>query len=98
MNKSQYWQRLLTLYGSRSGDAPSQIVNLKLNTIEGGHILATFDLIKDGELKKKFDSALLRATSDAKNGVEWLYVHESAHEIIPAIQSSPSTEMIKEVL
>jgi len=98
MNKRQYWQRLLTLYGSRSEDAPSRIVNLKLNTIEDGHILATFDLIKDGELNKKFDSALLRASSDANNGVEWLYVHESAHEIIAPAQSSYPTEMIKETL
>ncbi|MEH6345782.1 MAG: hypothetical protein V7785_11895 [Bermanella sp.] len=98
MNKHQYWQRLLTLYGSRSGDAPSRIVNLKLNTIEEDHVLAVFDLIKDGESNKKFDSALLRLTKGTPNGVEWLYVHESAHDIIPTPQPLSPAEILKEVL
>ena len=81
MNKSEYWERLLSLHGVRRGDPPSQIVNLDMARIETDHVLVTFDLYKRGVTKKKFDSALLRRDISMPGGVAWVYVHESAHEM-----------------
>lgn len=87
MNKDEYWHRLLSLYGERSGDPPSHITNLDLRSVGHDHALVTFDLFKKGVLKKKFDSALLRAAPALPGGVEWVYVHESDHAIsaVPAL-------------
>jgi len=89
LKKAEYWSRLRKLYGARSKDQPSHTVNLNLMPIEENHLLAAFDLFKDGVLKKKVDSALMRRSPSAAGGIEWVYVHESAHDldISPIINS-----------
>jgi hypothetical protein len=82
MNKSEYWERLLSLHGVRRGDPPSQIVNLEMVRVEKDHVLVTFDLFKRGVLKKKFDTALMRRATDMPSGVAWVYVHESDHALV----------------
>jgi hypothetical protein len=81
MNKSEYWERLLSLHGVRRGDPPSQIVNLTMLRVERDHVLVTFDLFKRGVLKKKVDTALMRRAVDMPGGVAWVYVHESDHPL-----------------
>lgn len=81
MDKSEYWGRLLSLYGVRRNDPSSHIVNLDIRPIGDEHMLVTFDLFKRGVKTKKFDSAILRSSMESPSGVAWVYVHESAHEL-----------------
>ncbi len=81
MNKSEYWERLLSLHGVRRGDPPSQIVNLTMLRVERDHVLVTFDRFKRGVLKKKVDTALMRRAVDMPGGVAWVDVHESDHPL-----------------
>ncbi|MEE9383970.1 MAG: hypothetical protein V3V08_11215 [Nannocystaceae bacterium] len=91
LDKQDYWSRLVGLYGIRRGHPPSNIVNLSLRPVEAEHVLATFDLLKQGIRKKKVDSALFRRSSESRSGVVWVYVHESGHEIdaFPELASMP---------
>jgi hypothetical protein len=84
MNKAEYWQRLVSLYGTRREDPPSQIVNLELVRLDKDHVLVTFDLYKHGVKKKKFDSAVMRRQANMPGGVAWVYVHESVHDLSEA--------------
>ncbi|MBK6576211.1 MAG: hypothetical protein IPG17_08440 [Sandaracinaceae bacterium] len=96
MNKSEYWERLLSLHGVRRGDPPSQIVNLEMVRVERDHVLVTFDLFKRGVLKKKVDTALMRRAVDKPGGVAWVYVHESDHTLgaEPVIRRTQSGALV----
>ncbi len=84
MDKSEYWFRLKSLHGSREADPASHIYNLSIHSIDDEHVLVYFDLFKQGVAKKKCDSALLRKSTITSTGMEWIYVHESAHELTQA--------------
>ncbi|MBK5417763.1 hypothetical protein [Pseudomonas sp. TH31] len=80
MGRTDYWERLWDLYGTRAGSPESHIINLSITPLPGDFFLTVFDLVKDGITKKKIDSALMRVDHTSPSGISWIYVHESEHE------------------
>jgi hypothetical protein len=80
MGKDEYWERLVGLHGTRKDSPRSAIANVSLRPLSDDHLLAVFDLVKDGR-EKKVDSAILRSSPQSSTGIVWVYVHESCHEL-----------------